>query len=291
MNLRGAAFAVTASALLAGSVVLVRLLTTDLPVFEVVFFRNLFGLLITLPLVFRPGRTGLKTANHRLFFARGSLAFIAMVAGYSALAYLPLNEATALSFTAPLFGTLAAIIVLKEDVQRARWIGTMLAFAGALIVLRPGLHALHWPEAAMLVAAAITGINGTLIKQLTRTEPSTLIVTYMTLYGLPLSGIAALAVWVDPPVGTWLPLIGLGLCSTLGNICLTRAFAAWDASAVVAFDFARLPITAVLAWMIFVEIPDPFAWIGGLIIVAGLFYASRHEVRQRSVLAEAGEPL
>ena len=291
LHYRGALFAIAASALLASSVILVRLISKDLPIFEIVFFRNLFGLLLTLPLVFRPGRSGLRTENHRLFMTRGCLAFVAMVAGYTAVKYLPLNEATALSFTAPLFGTLAAIVFLKEEVQRARWIGTILAFAGALIVLRPGLHALHLPEAAMLLAAAITGMNGTLIKQLTRTEPSSLIVTYMTLYGLPFSLLAAIAVWAEPPTHVWLPLVGLGVSSTLGNMCLTRAFAAWDASAVVAFDFARLPITALLAWLIFVEVPDPFSWIGGLTIVAGLFYASRYEIRQRSVLAEVGEPL
>ena len=278
--------------LLAGSVVLLRIVSRDLPILEIVFFRNLLGLAITLPLVYRPNRPGLRTNNHRLLFARGTLAFVAMAVNYAAFAYLPLNEATALSFTAPLFGTVAAIVFLSEEVGRFRWIGTCLGFIGALVVLRPGLHPLHWAEAAMLLAAAITGTNGTLVKRLTQTEPSTLIVTYMTLYALPLSFVAMLPVWQAPPAHTFLPLAGLALLATLGNLALTRAFKAWDASAVVAFDFARLPFTALLAWIIFAESPDPYSWVGGGIIIAGLLYGSRQHFRRPVAAAESvGEPL
>ena len=272
---------------------LVRVASVELPVLEIVFLRNLLGVLLMLPLVYRPGRPGLRTNNHRLFFARGLLAFIAMAANYTAFKYLALADATVLSFTAPLFAVIAAMFVLNENVRRPRWIATIVGFGGALLVLRPGFHDIGWADGAILLAAAITGTNNILVKQLTRTERSSVIVTYMTLYGLPFSLLAALPDWVAPSSQGWLLIAALAVSSTLGNLALTRAFQAWDASAVVAFDFARLPITVLLAWLVFAEVPGPFLWIGAAVIIASLFYEAHQEVRQRSrpLVTDAGESL
>ncbi|HTP83625.1 MAG TPA: DMT family transporter, partial [Alphaproteobacteria bacterium] len=206
-------------------------------------------------------------------------AFIAMCAWFTGIAGLPLNESTALSFTSPLFATTVALVFLREQVTRERWIGTLIGFAGAMVVLRPGLQAVQWQAVILLISAAITGANSVLVKHLTRTESSVAIVTYMTLYILPFSLAAALAVWVPPPSHIWLPMIALALASTLGNIALTHALTEWDASAVVGLDFIRLPLAALLAWLIFAEQPSLWSWIGGAVIIAGLVYSARHAPR------------
>ena len=276
---RGALWAIAASVCFAFGFALVRLLAADLPPLEIVFLRNLFGLMITLPWAIRQHGITLRTTKHGLYFSRGAVAFVAMTAWFTGIAGLPLNESTALSFTSPLFATVVALVFLRERVSRGRWVGTLVGFAGAMLVLRPGFHALNWEEGSLLLSAALTGGNSVLVKHLTRTESSVAIVTYMTLYILPFSFAAALAVWIPPPGHVWLPVIALAVCTTLGNIALTGAFREWDASAVVGLDFIRLPLAALLAWLIFTERPDPWAWIGGAVIIAGLVYSARHSAR------------
>lgn len=280
----GAIWALAASACFAGTFVFVRVLAVDLPPLEIVFLRNVFGLLMTLPWAIRRHGITLRTDKHLLYFSRGCVAFIAMTAWFTGIAGLPLNESTALSFTSPLFATVVALVFLQEQVTQQRWIGTLVGFAGAMVVLRPGLHAIHWPEMILLISAALTGANSVLVKHLTRTESSIAIVTYMTLYILPFSLVAALVVWVPPPGRIWLPMVVLALCSTLGNVALARAFKEWDASAVVGLDFIRLPLVALLAWFIFSETPNPWVWLGGAVIVAGLVYSARHATRAEASL-------
>lgn len=279
---RGALWALGASICFACSFALVRVLATDLPSLEIVFLRNLFGFLMTLPWAIKQLGITLRTSKHALYFSRGSVAFIAMTAWFTGIAGLPLNESTALSFTSPLFATAVALVFLREPVTRERWIGTLIGFGGAMLVLRPGFRAIGWPETLLLISAALTGANSVLVKHLTRTEAPVAIVTYMTLYILPFSFVAALAVWVPPPSRIWVPMVALALSSTLGNISLTHAFAEWDASAVVALDFVRLPLAALLAWLIFAEQPNPWAWIGGAVITGGLVYSARHAARARA---------
>ncbi len=276
---RGALWALAASVCFACGYALVRILAADLPPLEIVFLRNLFGLLMTLPWAVKHHGITLRTSKHALYFSRGLIAFIAMTAGFTGIAGLPLNLSTALSCTSPLFATAVALIVLGEQVTRERWIGTLVGFAGAMLVLRPGFHALRWPEAMLLISAALTGANSVLVKHLARTETPAAIVTYMTLYILPFSLAAALVVWVPPPAHAWAPMVALALSSTLGNIALTHAFREWDASEVVALDFVRLPLAALLAWLIFAEQPNPWAWIGGAVIIGGLVYSARHAGR------------
>jgi drug/metabolite transporter (DMT)-like permease len=278
-NLRGALWALAASVCFACGYVLVRVLAADLPPLEIVFLRNLFGLIMTLPWAIRRHGITLRTSKHAFYFSRGFVAFIAMTAGFSGIAGLPLNVSTALSFTSPLFATAVALIVLREQVTRQRWIGTLVGFAGAMVVLRPGVHAVQWPEAMLLLSAALTGANTILVKHLTRTETPVAIVTYMTLYILPFSLAAALAVWVPPPSHIWLPMVALALSSTVGNIALTHAFTEWDASAVVALDFVRLPLAAFFGWLIFTEQPNLWAWVGGAVITGGLVYSAHHAAR------------
>lgn len=262
--------------------VLVRVLARDLPPLEIVFLRNLFGLLMTLPWAVQRHGITLRTSKRWLYFGRGCVAFVAMCASFTGIAGLPLNVSTALSFTSPLFATAVALIVLREQVTRERWIGTLVGFAGAMLVLRPGFHAIRWPEAILLFSALLTGGNSALVKHLTRTETPVAIVTYMTLYILPFSLIAAIAVWVPPPAHVWLPVLALALCTTLGNVALTHAFMEWDASAVVGLDFVRLPLAALLAWLLFAERLDPWAWAGGAVIVCGLVYSAQHGARARA---------
>jgi drug/metabolite transporter (DMT)-like permease len=243
----------------------------------VVFFRNFAGFAFMLPWLCRTGLSALRTDHTRYYLGRSFMGFLSMLLWFTALAMMPLAEATALSFTSPLFATIFAVLLLHEVVRARRWSATVIGFLGAMIILRPGMESLGLAHWLVLASSALGGLNAILIKQLTRTENANAIVTYMTLYIIPMSLVPALFVWTMPPLHTW-PLIALlGFIATLGHQAMTRAFAATDTTIVMSFDYARLPFVAVIAWFAFGEVPDLWTWVGAAVIVGASTYIAHRE--------------
>lgn len=276
----------------AGMNVIIRQLSLDMHPFQVVFFRNLGGLAFMLPWLAHVGFSALRTDHHRYYLGRSFLGFMSMLLWFYALALMPLAEATALSFTAPLFATIFAVILLHEVVRARRWTATIIGFLGAMIILRPGVSELGLAHAMVLGSSALAGVNAILVKQLTRSESANAIVTYMTLYILPMSLVPALFVWVMPPLHTIPLIVALGLLATIGHQAMTRAFAATDTSVVMSFDYGRLPFVALIAWFVYGEVPDLWTWIGAAVIVgASTYIAHREAARARQAPSSlAGAP-
>ncbi|HEX2115528.1 MAG TPA: DMT family transporter [Alphaproteobacteria bacterium] len=275
--IRGGLWMTLAGFCFAGMNVIIRQLSLDMHPFEVVFFRNLGGLAFMLPWLVRAGASALRTDHHRYYLGRSFLGFVSMLLWFSALAMMPVAEATALSFTSPLFATIFAVILLHEIVRARRWTATVIGFIGAMIILRPGLSELGLAHVLVLASSALAGVNAILVKQLTRSESANAIVTYMTLYIVPMSLIPALFVWTMPPPHTWLLIVLLGLLATIGHQAMTRAFVATETSIVMSFDYARLPFVAVIAWFAFGELPDLWTWVGAAVIVGASAYIAHRE--------------
>lgn len=274
---RGGLWMTAAAFCFAGMNVIIRQLSEDMHPFEVVFFRNLAGFAFMLPWLVRTGTSALRTDHTRYYLGRSFMGFLSMLLWFSALALMPLAEATALSFTSPLFATIFAVLLLHEVVRARRWSATVIGFVGAMIILRPGMASLGLAHWLVLASSALGGLNAILIKQLTRTENANAIVTYMTLYIIPMSLIPALFVWTMPPPHTWLLIALLGFIATLGHQAMTRAFAATDTTIVMSFDYARLPFVAIIAWFAFGEVPDVWTWIGAAVIVGASTYIAHRE--------------
>jgi len=267
--LRGALWMIAAAASFSLMIALVRLASRTLPVVEITFFRNLFGLLVMVPWLLREGRRALATRRPWLHLLRGALALTAMLCWFYTLSVLPLAEATAFSFTAPVFATLLAVPVLGERLMPARLVAVALAFAGALVILRPDLRA---PDPAALVAlftAVVWGTSTIVVKMLAQTESPAAIVTWMVLFTTPASLLLALPVWRTPTSGDLLVLALLGAAGSLGHYCMTRALRLADAGFVAPFDYLRLPFVALLGWLLFAQHPDARTWAGAVLIAAG----------------------
>ena len=136
--------------------------------------------------------------------------------------------------------------------------------------------------------AVIGAIGAVTVKQLTRTESSSVIVTYMTLYTTPIALIPALFVWVTPSWSAMGWMLGLGLFGLTAHNAFTRAFAVADTALVMAFDYARLPFIALLGWLAFGEAPDRWTWIGSLIIIGSTIYIAQREAVLARRRREAG---
>ena len=277
---RGILWMVGAAAAFAVMVSAVRGLSATIPTVEIVFFRALVGLLLIIPMIARSGTGVLKTQRLPMHALRTLFAFAAMLAFYYGLAHVQVAEAMALSFLIPVFTTIVAALFLAERVDAPRWIAVLVGFAGTLVIVRPGVVEITFPMLMLLLSSVAYAGAWTTVKLLTRTEPAAVIVFYMNVFIVPVALIPSLFVWVTP---TWADvplLLVMALTGWAAHFCQARSFAAADASAVMPFDFLRLPFGALIAFAMFGEVSDGWTWAGAVIIFAAGYYATWRESKQ-----------
>jgi len=255
---------------------LVRFVSEVLPPFQIAFFRNIFGLLFLLPLLMRSRFAVLRTQRIGLHALRGVINIGAMLMFFTALSISPLAKVTALSFTAPIFMAVLAVLVLGERFRLYRWMAILLGFIGMLIILRPGLVAIDTGALLVTGAAALWAVAMILIKIMSRTESSLTIVAYMGIFLGVFSVLPALWVWEPFGLQTlgWLALVGL--FGTLAQMSLSQSLKETDPTALMPFDFLKLIWTATIGAWFFAEIPDVYTLVGAAVIFSsGLFIALR----------------
>jgi len=267
--------------------VLIRIAAQTMHPFEVAFFRCFFGLVLLLPWIVRSGPALLRSRNSGFYLLRAGVGLVSMATWFYGITVVPLATATAVNFTAPLFATLAAALVLHEDVRLRRWSAVVLGFVGVLVIMRPGSERLDANLLILLISAATAAMNNITVKFLARSgEPPSRIVAFFMIYLTPLSLIPALFVWQWPNPSTFGALIGLGCLGTIAHISVARALAAADASACAPFEFARLPFAALIGFLWFGEVTDFWTWVGAAIIAVSSIYVAHREAR----LARLGRP-
>lgn len=245
--------------------------------FQIAFLRSIFALLFMLPFTLKGGVAQLKTHRWKLYLFRGGAATTAMLFWMTAVVSIPLAEATAISFTAPLFATIGSALVLKEVVRARRWTAVLFGFTGVLIILRPGTEALE-PGALAAVGAACGMATAALcIKALTGTEPAGRVVFYTSLILTVATLPFAIAVWVPMTPNFWVLGILLGFFGVTAQMFLTSSFKAADASVVLPFDYTRLPFIALVGWVAFGETVEIITWIGASLIVGSALYVVYRE--------------
>ena len=258
---------------------LIRVVSADVHTFEVVFFRNLFGLLAMLPLLGGVGLGMFRAKSPGRLMLMSTWHLLGMVCYFLALVYLPIAEVTALAFSKPLFATVGAALVLHEIVRARRWSAVGLGLLGVLIVLQPGTQAISPYAALVLLGALLGAATSLMIKRLTATEAVSTIVWYQALFATVLALPLCLLQWRTPDPTGWLLLLSIGALGTLSWLTMTRAFFLADASAVVPFEFLRLPFAALVAYLWFAEVPSVWTWVGGAVIFGATAYIAEREAR------------
>lgn len=260
---------------------IIRVFAHQLPGVEMAFFRNFFSLLVMLPWVAQYGLGSLNLRRFKLYSARAGLGLMSMLCWFTAVTMIPLAEAIALSFTGPLFATAGAAFILREQVGWRRWAAVFVGFIGVLIIVRPGQVQLSLGAMLVLLSAFGMAAGSLLVKTLARTEPAPAIVAYMVIYLAPMSFIPALFVWQWPSLQAWPFLVALGVFGALAHICYTRALAVADASAIMPYDYLRMPFGAFFAYALLAEIPTIWTWAGAGVIVASTMYIAQRELMLR----------
>ena len=277
-NLRGGAWLTLACLLLAGMGAVAKLLGQRLPSVEVAFFRSAVAFLFVLPLLLRAGWAVWRTSRLHLHLTRAALGTFALVCGFYAVTHLPLAEATALSFTKPLFQVVLAVLILGEVVRRRRWTALVVGFLGVLLMLQPGGRAGIEPAAiAGLTAAIVAAFVSISLRELAQTERHLTILGYLGLVSSAVTAVPAALVWLWPTPTEWWLILLLGGLGALGQGCLMRAYRHGEASVLAIFDYLRLPFATALGLWLFGEWPAIPAVAGALLIASSTIYIARRE--------------
>lgn len=261
----------------AAILVIVRELSQDLHVFVLNFWRNIFAVAIFLPWVFRVGTAGLRTKRMPLFALRSLIMVTSSIMLFYSAVLMPIGEATAITFTAPLFTTLLAALLLKEQVGWRRAMALAIGFCGVLIMLRPGVEAVGLGAAMAIGASVVFAFVVIMGKQLAASESPELVILMLAIWNIPVSAVPASFVWDMPSGREWWLLAALGVAANMNMYGIQRAISAGDASLSQVFDFMRLPLAVIGAWWAFSEVPDPWMWAGAAVIFAATLYTTRRE--------------
>ncbi|MCI2263735.1 DMT family transporter [Xanthomonas sp. PPL139] len=273
-------------------VVAIRLASAQLSTLQIAFFRNLFGLLFLLPMLLRPGRPLPRTAQLPRYLLRTAIGLVSMLAGFWAIGHLPLSQAIALSYSTPLFATLAAALWLGETVRLRRWLAVLCGFAGVLLIVRPGAAAFSPGTLVAVLAAVMSALVAIQIKQLARVDDANTVVFYTYAFWVPMSLLPALFVWRWPQGIDWLWLLATGLFGTLGQLLWTHALRLGEVSALTPISFTQLPLVALFGWWLFDETLDGGTVLGALVILGANAYIAHREavLARRAARAGAGTP-
>ena len=266
----------------------IRYATRYVPTQEVAFFRNAFGLLALLPMLIRPGSAPLKTQQLPRYFLRSAIGLASMLCAFWAIGHLPISQAISLSYSTPLFVTIAAVLWLGETVRMRRWAAVTIGFVGVLIIVRPGSTSFTPGTLVAVGAAVLSSLVAIQIKQLTRVDSADTVVFYTYVFWVPLSLVPALFVWVWPTGLAWVWLVATGVLGTLGQLLWTRALRLGEVSALTPISFMQLPLVSLLGWLLFNETLDRWTVIGaGIILGANAYIAHREAVLARRAKSQA----
>jgi len=258
-----------------------KYLVQDHTLFLIVWARYVGQMIITTPIAFhRVGPGFLRTRNLRLQLVRSLCLVVATACFFGGLRFLPLAEASAISFLAPMFAIVLSMPVLGERPTRARWMSAIAGFVGIVILVRPGSAVFH-PATGLLVLAAI---SNAFYQLLTRKLPGD--TPYTTLFYSGLVGAMLLSFALplaDLPSSVTLRdglfLLELGLLAGVGHGLLIAAFLRAPASLIAPFTYLQMIWATLYGFVLFGQLPDGLSAVGMAIIVASGIALVLHERR------------
>jgi drug/metabolite transporter (DMT)-like permease len=280
---RGILFKLGSVALFVAMAAILKATAAEVPPGEQVFFRSAFAIPVTVIWLALRGdlRRGLRVASPMGHVWRGLIGTCAMGLMFAGIGILPLPEATAIGYAAPLLVVIFAAMFLGEEVRAFRLAAVALGLLGVLIILSPRLSGVGEARAAVgamvsLMGAVFAALAQIFIRKLTKTETTSAIVFWFSCTATVLSLATLPFGWVMPPVWAVALLVLAGLIGGVAQILLTSAYRAADASIVAPFEYASMLIALAVGYLVFDEVPT-LVMLGGaaLVIAAGVLIVWR----------------
>ncbi|NIY97540.1 DMT family transporter [Salipiger sp. HF18] len=269
---------------------LVKMLGGRVPAAESAFLRYLLGLVLLLP-AWRDLR-GLQMTPRLwgLTAVRGAAQTVGVICWFFAMTRIPLAEVTAMNYLTPVYITILAVFVLGERLAIRRMMAIAAAFAGALLILRPGFRELDPGHFAMLATAALFSVSYLVAKIVSAELPAAVVVALLsvsvTLGLLPF----ALAVWVTPSLTDFGILVGVACFATGGHYAMTLAFAAAPVTVTQPVTFLQLIWAVLLGAVFFGEPADVWVMAGGAVIMGSVLFITWREAVLKRRIATAAPP-
>lgn len=260
----------------------VRMATQSVTGFEAAFFRTLFAVPLVLAWCASTGHRFLSVGDIRPHLARGVFMGVCMLCFFTALAEIPLADATAIGFTVPLIATAGAALLLGERVGWRRWSAVAIGFVGMIVIVRPGLEGFRPAAMLAVVGSVFAAADWMILKRLSRNLPTPVVVAWVTVLMVPVTFLPALTVWQTPDTTTLAWTAGAAVCATVAQASATRAFAWADVSLVAPTSFLQLVFTALLGALAFNEVIDPWTVVGAAIIIGSAGFVARREAGLRA---------
>lgn len=260
--------------------IMVRICSEEgLPIIEIFFISTLISFFcMVIWAIYTKGKE-LHINKPVLYILRAVLSIVGMSLWFYVLKVIPLTEATALNYTTPLFAVIAAILFLSERAGWYRILGIIVGFIGVLIIIRQGIEIVKLGSLLGILAAALWAIVDIITKIQTNTEKLATQTFYITLLMALLTLPMMIPVWQLPSMGQWLSLGILGMVFLLNFFAIFKAYQLADLTLLLPFDFSRLLLTVVFAYLLFGEIIDIWSGIGAIVILSSAVYIVYHEAQ------------
>lgn len=287
--LRGILLTIIAWSLFPTLDAIAKYLAGDYSVIEIVWARFLAQFAVAAALLGpRRLRTAIRTPYRTLQFGR-SLGFaVHTILFIAAITYLPLADAIALLFVGPLMVTALSSPLLGETVGLSRWLGVLVGFLGAIVIIRPGFGVFHWATILVLLSAACFALYQLATRELSSHEdPLT------TLFYTPAAGLAVMSAlvpffWTTPTADDALLMALMGGVGAFAHFMLIKAYESAEASSLAPFSYVLIVSATILGYAVFGDLPDAWTVIGALIVIAGGLYVGRREARAARAPLEPG---
>jgi len=278
----GIVYMLIATVMFAGTSALAKWLVAIYPIGEVLFVRTATALigssLVILPVtglaVFRTRRL----RDHLVRSVSQSCAQIFLVVAFS---LMPLASAVAINFSAPLFATVASVVILKESVGPVRWGALIAGFLGVLLVTSPGVDTFQIGSLFALANAILFGTVTVGVRGMTATESTETLTMYQMVFLTAIFTIALPFGWVTPTAFDWGAMVVNGLGNALGQYLWTRALHLAPTSAVVPFNYFSLVWAIILGFLVWGDIPSAALLAGSAVVVGSGIFLLWHESRRR----------
>ncbi len=268
----------TAMVLFSAADMMAKLLTDAFHPVQIIWFRQLALLIGVLFLLSRVGTSVLKSGRPGLQITRGVLAVCSGILFVTAVKYVPLADAVAATFVAPFFLTILGAVVLGEQVGIRRWSAVVVGFIGALIIIRPGMGAIH-PAVMLVVAAAACYASRQVIgRLLAATDRTVTTVAFTALTASFIISIPLPFVWETPSTSfQWWTLLAMALLAGVGEVLVIKALEVAEAAVVAPMHYSLILWGTAYGYLVFGQMPDQWTWLGTIIIVAAGIYTLRRD--------------
>lgn len=281
--------------LFSGMTACVKMLGQDIPIGQVIFVRGVISAVVLALIAWRTeGLHLLATRNLRSHALRSFAGTASMFCLFAGVTMIPLADATAISFTAPMFLTVLAMVFLGERIHRFRWTALGVGFLGVVVMIGPHLSLHSSPSLGMfiaLAAAMFSAIAMIFLRSMSGAEHAVTITFYFSLTFMACAALTALWGWPMPTAMQWWVIALAGFFGVFGQLLLTYAYRHAEASTIAPLEYASMIMAVILGYAFFNEVPSLSIWIGApLVVGAGLIILWREYSLKKQLSAAAVQP-